>query len=680
MTTVYVGDTPYNFPDSMSSDQIQAAMQQQLQQQQQQGPQPQGSASQQQPPGVLREANLDTSAALKGATEGTAGIVSTLTNPIAAPFKAAAGYLAPYLVGDDQQKQQQFKQQLGRLSDPSTFPIAGERVAGLIDRPDLIPQNARERYTTAGVEAGASMLPSLFAPESWGGRAKTLIQGVIGGLGGQAASDAAQSAGAPDIVQKYAPVVGNIGSSLAAGGAFTAGNKVAGMATGAQTPTTQPYANLGITPRMAGDVSGNPVLQQAQSIFAKLPGGSGPITRAAETTGDEWGNALDRTARTLDPMGIAHTEETVGTHLQTRANDWLDNFRTTNRANANAVDMEIPAATPTPTTNYRAALGATRTDMPGAPATARTLEPELHRNLLDNLDTDTAAGTRELAWGDVQAIRRRIGAMLDNPTTYANQDVGALRQLYGALSRDQEALAATQGTAAQDAFNTMRNYANQGHDFIDTTLSRIVKGDTIAPAQATRNVMNTAPGGGTLLTGLRAQMPDAADALGAWKLRDAALANKGQQGGQGNTRSMGTFLTDMNGLSNEATTALYGHDPGVASNVYDLRQIAGDARQTQKFANPSGTGGFEKGHDLLAGGAAVGAFMKALELGHSVPTAMAAAALPFVPPVVGSRALTSPTITRFAANPGAVNTAGAPSWAPAAWGAAAQYPPGLLGY
>jgi hypothetical protein len=680
MTTVYVGDTPYNFPDDMTPDQIQAAMQQ--------------HAQPQMPPGVGREAALDASAALKGGTEGVAGAVSTMAAPILNPAKAVLGYAAPWLVGDDPQKQQQLKQQFDALSDPSHFPSMGERAAGLTDRPDLIPQNARERYTTAGIEAGASMLPSLMAPESWGGRAKTLIQGIIGGLGGQGASDLAQSANASDIVKKYAPVVGNLAASVGAGGLLTAGNKLAGMATGEQSPTTQAYSNLDITPRMAGDVSGNPFLQQLQTTVAKLPGGFGPTERAAATSVDEWGGALNRTAHALDPMGIARTEETVGQHLQTRANNWLDTFSTRNQINANNLDMQIPGVTPTPTTNYRDALNQIRTDIPTAEATRGVLEPDLNRRLLDSLTTDTriparntglvdASGraimtpetTRDLTWADVQGIRKRIGERLSEPAAYDTPDIGKLKQLYAALSNDQEALANSQGQAAQDAFNTMRDYARNGHDFIDAVLSKIVKGDSIAPAQATRNVMSTAPAGGTMLNRLRAELPDAVDALGAWKLRDAALANKGQQSGAGNRQSPGTFVTDMNGLSHEAQTALYGHNPAVASDVYDLRQVAGNMKDTARFANTSGTTPMAEAGKLLTGGAVVEGMRRGYQLG-GIPGAVAGAVVPFVPGAVGSRLLTNPAITRFAASPGAVGTV--PSWAPAAWGVPAQYPPGLL--
>src|SRR5215472_7378216 len=610
-----------NLPrDDMTPDEVNAEVQK-LQAQQAQQPPPAGQppgAPPQWPAGPGRETALDASAALKGGTEGVFGTVNTMTAPITAPIKAAAGWLAPWLVGDDPQKQQQFQQQLNNFTDAARLPIQGERAAGLIDRPDLVPQNARERYTTAGIEGTTSMLPALAAPESLGARVKTAIQGLLGGVGGQGATDIAQGANASDIVKKYAPVVGNLTASLLGGTLFNAGNKAAGVATGEQSPNTQAYANLDITPRMAGDVSGNPFLRQAQNIFAKLPGGFGPTERAAQQTADEWGNALDRTARTLDPLGISRTEETVGTHMQARANNWLDTFRARNQINANNLDMQIPGATPTPTTNYRDALNEIRTDIPTAEATRSVLEPDLNRRLLDSLTTDTripardtglvdASGrpiitpeqTRDLTWADVQGIRKRIGERLSEPAAYDTPDIGKLKQLYAALSNDQETLANGMGAPARDAFNTMRDYARNGHDFIDTALSKIVKGDTIAPAQATRNVMNTAPAGGTMLNQLRGELPDVVDALGAWKLRDAALANKGQQSAQGNRQSPGTFLTDMNGLSSEAQTALYGHNPQVASNVYDLRQVAGGMKDTTRYSNPSGTSPMERGADIL---------------------------------------------------------------------------------
>lgn len=670
--------TPVNFPDSMSPDDIQAAM----------------NENQSQMQGPWRWPAELGSAALKGATEGLAGAAGAMTAPLTNLVNTATGYLAPHLVGDDPQAQQQLQQQVKQLTDPSYLPIAAERKAGLIDRPDLVPQNAGERYATAGTEGAASMLPTLFAPGSWGARAQALAQGVGGGLGGQAASDLTQ--GGPDWLRKYAPVVGNVIGSLGAGGAYNVANKVAGNVAGTSTPVLDAYDRLNIPTTRMGDVGGGPFARFLQSTTGELGGGFSVAQRAAKATVGAWNTALQKTA---DMLGTSKTAQQAGEQMQAQGNNWLDAFKQNSKTNWNNVEMQVGNTTPTPTPNYQATLDQIRTDIPTASATRDVLEPDLNRDLLTALTTDTRvpprntglldaqgnpivtpAQSKPLTWADVNGIRKQIGQRLADPTTYDDPANAQLKQLYAALSSDQEALVGTKGQAAQDAFNTARDYSSNGHQFIENVLSKIVKGNAITPEQATRNMLGSSGAGGTTLQALRAEMPQAADELASYKLRDMGLASAGKQTEPDlNRPSPSSFMTDSANLSPEASGALFG-DRWVAPRVADLRTVAGTMKETeQDFSNPSKTGRFTKGAEALSLLPAMEAFRAGHEAG-GLPLAFGATAAtlaaPWLPGTIGSRLMNSPALTRFFAHPGLLGSQ--PASGPAAFGAYSQYPPSLL--
>ena len=326
-------------------------------------------------------------------------------------------------------------------------------------------------------------------------------------------------------------------------------------------------------------------------------------------------------------------------------------------------------------------------------AHAAVLEPTLTSQLLDALTTDTRipprntgllnaqgnpiitpASTRPLTWQDAQGIRRQIGERLADPATYLDPGAAKLSALYKALSTDQEAVAASTGQPALDAFNDARDFARTGHEFIDTTLSRISRGNAISPDQATQNMLT---GGASNLQQLRANMPQAADELAAYKLRDMGLSTAGKQNATNTRVSPTTFGTDSANLafSPEAFDALYGANPAVANRVRDLRTVASTMRDTEALSNTSHTAGAAGWMHSLSPVAALEAARQGYEIG-GWPGAAVGVAAPFLPGMVGSRLLTSPAVNRYVASPGAGGRV--PQSLPAALGAAPYWPPGLL--
>jgi hypothetical protein len=204
--------------------------------------------------------------------------------------------------------------------------------------------------------------------------------------------------------------------------------------------------------------------------------------------------------------------------------------------------------------------------------------------------------------------------------------------------------------SAVNAFNNANRVSTEGHAFIEGPLSKIIRSnnpaqETIAPEKATISVLNS---GDTTLEAIRREMPKAADELGAYKLRDMALATPGAAGRTGAETSVGTFLTDLNRMRQQNPAgfkALYS-DPSVARKIDALATVADTMKETARRANTSGTGPY-------------------MALGEAIPTAAAtyyatgspySAAASLLAPFAANRAAgyvaTNPLLARMASAPG----------------------------
>lgn len=639
-----------SFPDTMSDADISSAVQSHL-----------GQMS-----GPGRWPALLGSAAAKGALEGVGAIGDVQDLGQRLFNQGIYNPIRRLVTGSPMSPAAQQMSQSSPLDSASL--IGAAKSAGIVDRPDLQPQTTGERYGSAAAEGVGSIAPMLaLGGASLPGMAQGVIQGAAAGAGGQAASDLY-----PDSA--LARATGSILGAVTAGKGLSAANRAAGAIAGGSTPTLDAYRNLGIEPTLAGDVTGGPALQMLQTFAAKAPGGASRIHAASDKALDQWGNALEDTASSL---GNSATLQDAGNAVQLESNNWLKQFKNASQRAWNAVDLQIPANTPVPVTNYAQTLSDVRSAMPNAPATANTLQPSLSRDLLNSLTSDVTKGP--LTWQDVRGIRTRIGEKLADPQIMGDTSYTDLKRIYGALSTDLQSAAAAQGPQATRAFTRASNITSQGHDFIDNVLSNFIKGNQISPEQAAANAFSGSANGGTMLQTVRAQMPKAADELAAFKLRDMGLANAGQQNATATRLSPGTFVTDAAKLSPQAADALFGADPALAQRVQDLATVGSSMKGTERFLNTSNTGTHGAvGHAM---GAAVGAPMAAIEGYHQLGLPGAAAGLlggtvaPLLPSYLASRLTTSPMLTKAFAAPPAASLL--PS-APLAIGAAYPAVRGLL--
>lgn len=530
----------------------------------------------------------------------------------------------------------------GPLPDSSDVNAFGKRL-GLWDRPDLQPQTTAEKYLASGAMGVGASIPLLMS----GGMdaVPSLAAGLGSGIGSQAGHDLWPSH----------PTLGSISGAFLGGGlasgALGASSRIANAALGNGNEMMDAYKAAGVTPRLVGDVTQKPTLQSLQAYASKTPLGVGRIAEAANETAHEFGNSVENIAASL---GTSQTPQDVGTALQGASARWMQNFKAQNSSNWNALDNLIPNGVDT--TNYRNALDGVLSSLKGAPQTAKALQSGFAQQLSDALNADTAATGGTLPWSDVKGIRSLIGERLEDPNLPADAGTAELKRIYGGLTKDMQTAAANSGPQAQQAFSDANAYTSQGHQFIDGILRPMIRqGQT--PEGAAQTVLGKLNRGGSVIGQLRSQMPDAADEVAAYKIRDMGAATAGRQNAAGNAVSPSSFLTDWNNLSPEAKTALF-QDPQTQAKLNALAKISEGIKETLSKVNSSNTAAHSDWSHLFGTMKDVGIGALAGHAAGGESGMMTGAALGLGAPIAGyfaARGMSSPALTSYFAAPSVVD-------------------------
>lgn len=534
--------------------------------------------------GALREPAI-------AASEGWKGVLTALSMPgtLMNTYSRYIGKpLADKVLGGDN------AELYGNFAAPHVLETA--RNLGQIDNPSLKPEGLGEEMLAAGSRGVGSVAPYALLPGA--SLARTLVGGGAAGVGEKVAED-------------WAPNHPLAASLLGAGAGMLAGNKGVDLLSqganalrpgGPVSPLVEAMLRQRVTPRLLGDVSENPFWQKQQARLFDAPHAAAEVRGAGAESLGELDNAIERTAGNF---GGATNATEAGVALQKEARNWYNVTRPQiEKAAWDPVDRLIPDTTPAPLTNYEKAL----VDIGNAPnrmqQTAKALNPDASakaQELLLSLKTDVLKGSQP-TWAEARYVRSLVGEARGNPTLAQSLGTQNLNKLYAALSKDLEGAAggvdqaavAAGGPApgALAAFKNANRVTTASHAFQDNVLSRLISAprnelqESILPQQATQNALS---GGDTVLTGIRHQMPNGANELAAYSLRDAKLATPSWQNAAGDQASAGTFLTDLNKLrqsSPEGFEALFGPQK---ESVGDLARIAQSMKETQRSINTSKT-------------------------------------------------------------------------------------------
>lgn len=320
------------------------------------------------------------------------------------------------------------------------------------------------------------------------------------------------------------------------------------------------FTRQGLPTNLAGTSTGDPGLLAAEKMAARMPGSEAAISEARSNLLNAWQERLDQVANRL---GNASTAQEAGISLQNEALKWLRDFKQKTGQLWQNFYTKVPQTTPVPVTNYQATLTKLLGTFPGAQETAGVLRPATIKSLSDALGVDLAGGD-SLPWEAVKNIRTAIGEKLENPSTVADTSQAALRQLYGALTRDMEGGAASVGADALSAFHRANAATAAGHDLLENHLNPILKATN--PEEATRQAMSQARLGGSRLGAVTFNLPGASGDLASYALRNAATANESP------SALANALLGRRPVFSPEAKAVLF-PDAGTQADISDLATV-----------------------------------------------------------------------------------------------------------
>jgi hypothetical protein len=532
------------------------------------------------------------------------------------------------------------------------------------------PRTPGERVLAAGSETVGSALPlAVGGTLAAGGRVPELLSSVLRatgeGFGAGAGGEIGSQVGGP-----YGQMLGTGLGMLAGGTGVAQAGKLAGRGLIGPAPASQAMSELGMRPRLIPDVVDNDYWREATATASRMPGGA-RVARAAQDTVNDFGSALERSAQRIESnlgAGRFDSLQKTGQNTQDAAFDWYKNWRNAQTAAENRFSAVAPQQVDL--TNTLNTLNAVKTAMPNLPDVANVMTSPTFRELDAGLKASLPGGAPQLGilgvpvapWQDIRNWRSLVGEELDGAALKGDSTSAAWNRLYGALSDDLGAAAQKAGPQAQAAWNEVNNTYRQGARFRDDTLSKIINDtdptrNTIDPETAAENALTGTRKGGSVLEDLRAQMPEATDALGAWNLRSMGRAVPSKQLGSGDLISPASYMTGSARLSPEAASALYPANTQAGRDYANLNTVSSMLRKgSEALANPSGTAraavaAAAPSQALERAALGAGAGWELAGFPGAVAGGTVGAVSPYVPGMIASRAINQPTLARIIAQP-----------------------------
>lgn len=588
-------------------------------------------------PGQMTGASREVALPLSNLAGGIINALSAPSQFLTAGENAINKYVYNPLLGTNTQPQQPMVS--------NVLHAAGD-ASGITNRPDLQPQNTREKYEASAMSGIGSALPF---------GAGAIASGAGSGLGQQAGEDM----GLGPWGQFFTSMAGGLG----AGGLTGVTQRLFNRSQGNLSSIAQAYKDIGMTPTLGGNATDSSPLKFMQNVAQNSVGGSGIIKDASEQEMQNFGNATNNFA---SQFGKSKTMQDAGTSLQQGGKQWLANFKNSSGKAWDAVDNAVGSNTPAALTNTESTLSSIKNQAPQNPQLQKFLGSKLAGDI-DGIITEAKGNYKPasfnsqglivpssgnvaspVTWSNLKSMRSRIGEYLSNPDLISDAGTAQAKQLYGALSQDMKNTALTSGNPqALPLLESANTLTKNGHDFIENTLSGITE-KGVQPEDAAKFALSGNKIGGSNLAALRQEMPDATDELAAYKIRDAAQATAVKQNAAGNAISPSRFLAELGDggkMSPEALSALI-PEPADKSVLDSMNKVAGGLKKTESVAySNKEPEGLLKSMAIGAGGLGTAGHAMA-----GVPGAMIGAGTGAALPLVGGYPMAKLATSPFLAN------------------------------
>lgn len=431
----------------------------------------------------------------------------------------------------------------------------------------------------AGLASGASAL------------AEQPLMQALSSITGSASQSIAKEAGAGETGQFLAGLAGGVGPAMigSAASALTRGAVRGGEAgRKALEDTISDFAAAGTTPSV-GQGTQSRALRAAETTLSRAPGAAGPMVRAAERQADEIGSKIAQYADDLAPKTSPTAAGRTIEQGIAGPGGFVDRFKTKAGQLYDAVDQFMPADTPVPLKATQSFLTKAAAPMKGAEKTSALLANPRLGAIGEALGEDLAANNGVLPYQAAKALRTRVGEMISNAGLMTDIPKGELKRLYGALSQDIRVQAANDPKAAA-TLRRAETYYKAGRDRLDRVEAVVDKaGGPEKIFQAATS--GTREGASTLRSVMQSLKPEESRVVASAVVRRLGRANPSAQNDVGDVFSTERFLTNWNGMSPEAKSALFGRmTPQFRSNMDKIAKVASNLREgSGVFKNPSGT-------------------------------------------------------------------------------------------
>jgi hypothetical protein len=226
--------------------------------------------------------------------------------------------------------------------------------------------------------------------------------------------------------------------------------------------------------------------------------------------------------------------------------------------------------------------------------------------LIQNVRSALAEQGDQIDYKTFREMRSAVGRKLASNDLVSDAPRADLKRLYGAISEDLRAVAASSGDDAVKALNRANNFTRSGHNRIDTFVERVAKK---ADLDKVFNAMAKGGEGTKAINAVKQSLkPEEWEAVTANVVRRLGRAASGQQDDLGEVFSVSKFLTDWDKLGS-SKKVLFSGSPKLNAYRKNMDKIASAAsvfkEDVAAMANPSGTAQAAANITLVgAGGAA----------------------------------------------------------------------------
>lgn len=458
------------------------------------------------------------------------------------------------------------------------------------------------------MNAGGAALSGLHAALAGGAGAVADATGALG------ASEDSQQRLANDLMGMAESTAGTMPlattESAAARAALKADGKINSAAGAAK--------DLGITPSlgMTGKTGG-----MAAAALEKVPFAAEMVAKDATRAVGEVEGAF----RKVISGGLSPSS--AGELLQKGLKGFVSKFQERSNKLYDEVAAQIPPGTRVDVSNMKGAVTEAKQYFAGNPELASKLG-------LSGWDGVLAEAEKNgISWQAVRQLRSQIGkAIGSNRGALADEDVGRLEQLYGALTSDMEAAAKAAGPKAYQAWSRANGFYKSGAKRIERSLDGTISAKNPERAFEAFDALTQADRS----TADIARMRQIKSSLSRddWSQISESIADRlgkaksGAQNAEGTVFSPATFLTEWNKMSPDAKRILF--DEPVRVELEKIAKVSERVKAAGAERNMSNTG-------TIVWAAAV---LKAFSVAPVSTTAGLGATM------IGSKAMTSPVFLR----------------------------------